>query len=102
MVAQVIGALADVAGKTAPTNEAVVRHIDRLAETQRPSEVWPPHRRSSVRRGSSSFFAAVRDGADVDCGGDEQAPSAGTVQRPARGGDRQSHRAAQPARSTAG
>ena len=39
MVAQVIGALVDVAGKTSLTNEVVARHIDRLAETQRPSEV---------------------------------------------------------------
>ena len=39
MVAQVIGALVDVAGKTSLTNEAVAKHIDRLAETQKPSEV---------------------------------------------------------------
>ena len=39
MVAQVIGALVDIAGKTALTNEAVVAHIDRLADTRKPSEV---------------------------------------------------------------
>jgi len=39
MVAQVIGALVDVAGKTSLTNEAVAKQIDRLAETQKPSEI---------------------------------------------------------------
>lgn len=39
MVAQVIGSLVDIAGKTSLANEAVASHIDRLADTGKPSEV---------------------------------------------------------------
>jgi diguanylate cyclase len=39
MVAQVVGALVDIAGKTSLTNQAVADHIDRLADTKKPSEV---------------------------------------------------------------
>jgi len=39
MVAQVVGALVDIAGKTSLTNKAVAEQIDRLADTRKPSEV---------------------------------------------------------------
>lgn len=39
MVAQVIGALVDIAGKTSLANEKIADQIDRLAETKKPSEV---------------------------------------------------------------
>ncbi len=39
MVAQVIGALVDVAGKTAVSNKVISDHIDRLSATSKPSEV---------------------------------------------------------------
>ncbi len=39
MVAQVVGAMVDIAGKTSLTNNAVADHVDRLANTKKPSEV---------------------------------------------------------------
>lgn len=39
MVAQVIGSLVDIAGKTSLTNKAVAAHIDQLADTSKPSQV---------------------------------------------------------------
>jgi diguanylate cyclase len=39
MVAQVLGSLVDIAGKTSLTNKAVASHIDQLADTSKPSEV---------------------------------------------------------------
>jgi len=39
MVAQVIGSLIDIAGKTSLTNKAIAAHIDQLADTSKPSQV---------------------------------------------------------------
>lgn len=39
MVAQVIGSLIDIAGKTSLVNRNIAAHIDRLADTKKPSEV---------------------------------------------------------------
>jgi diguanylate cyclase len=39
LVAQVIGSLIDIAGRTSLVNETIAQQIDRLAETDRPSEV---------------------------------------------------------------
>jgi len=39
MVAQVIGSLVDIAGKTSLTNKAIAAHIDHLADTSKPSQV---------------------------------------------------------------
>jgi len=39
MVAQVVGALVDIAGKTSLKNKAIGEQIDRLADTRKPSEV---------------------------------------------------------------
>ena len=39
MVAQVLGSLVDIAGKTSLTNKAVAAHIDKRADTSKPSHV---------------------------------------------------------------
>ena len=39
MIAQVIGSLVDIAGETSLSNDRIAQHIDRLAETKKPSEV---------------------------------------------------------------
>ena len=39
MIAQVIGSLVDIAGETSLVNTRIATHVDRLAETRKPSEV---------------------------------------------------------------